>query len=263
MSGFQLERDAAQRYEQYVAPIMAPFVTALLEATHAETANDILDVACGTGFAARAALAVAGEGTNVHGADVNGLMLAVAEQAAPEISWHEAPADALPFGDVSFDVVLCQQGLQFLPDAEGALHEMVRVTRPSGRVGATTWAPLDVNPYFAAQRAAIGAAEGDDARVIFDAAFDFSAERLHAVLGAGGLHDVHVAAVTADITLPALRSFARDHLTALPWGAAIAKRGSRALREAADMIATRLGGYLAPDESATLTFTSWLATGSR
>lgn len=53
-SGFQLAVGAPEHYERHVAPIMAPFVAALVERS-VSTGDRVLDVACGTGFAARAA----------------------------------------------------------------------------------------------------------------------------------------------------------------------------------------------------------------
>ena len=60
-------------------------------------------------------------------------MLAVARSATPPglpIEWHEASAEAMPLPDASFDVVLCQMGLQFMPDRRAALREMRRVLVP-------------------------------------------------------------------------------------------------------------------------------------
>ena len=57
---------------------------------------------------------------------------------------------ALPFANASFNVVLCQQGLQFFPDRLAALREMHRVLVPNGRRGLSVWRPIQQNPYMAA-----------------------------------------------------------------------------------------------------------------
>lgn len=138
MSGFQLAGSAPERYERFVAPIMAPFVAALLDAADLEPGRALLDVACGTGFAARAAAARVGPAGRVAGVDVNPGMLATAHKNAPSsIEWHQAPADDLPFPDDTFDAVVCQQGLQFFPDLQAAVTEAMRVTTGGGRVAAT------------------------------------------------------------------------------------------------------------------------------
>ena len=50
------------------------------------------------------------------------------------IEWREGSALALPFADGSFDVVLCQQALQFFPDRSAALQEMHRTLATNGRI---------------------------------------------------------------------------------------------------------------------------------
>jgi ubiquinone/menaquinone biosynthesis C-methylase UbiE len=71
-------------------------------------------------------------------------MLAVAHVATPpdmSIDWHQASADSLPFADGSFDVVLCQMGLQFFPGQLAALREMHRVLDAGGRAYVTVPGP--------------------------------------------------------------------------------------------------------------------------
>ena len=51
---------------------------------------------------------------------------------------------ALPFGEAEFGVVLCQFGLQFFPDPLGALREMRRVLAPSGRIGVSVFAEIEL-----------------------------------------------------------------------------------------------------------------------
>jgi SAM-dependent methyltransferase len=146
MSGWQLVDNSAQAYEQYlVPPIMAPFAGDLV-ADIAPGAR-VLDVACGTGVVARAAAA---RGAQAIGADLNEQMLEVARGSAPEIRWIEADATALPLADDAVDVVLCQQGLQFMPDPAAALAEMRRVLAPGGRLTVSVWRPSETYEILAA-----------------------------------------------------------------------------------------------------------------
>jgi SAM-dependent methyltransferase len=129
--------NAAQNYEDYFVPVIgAPLATVLLGAAALSPGERVLDLACGTGVVARLASAAVGPTGTVAGADVNPAMLAVAgsTESPGTIEWHEAPADALPFADDSFDVVLCSLGLMFFPDKPAALREIRRVLAPSGRV---------------------------------------------------------------------------------------------------------------------------------
>ena len=93
-------------------------------------ARRVIDVACGTGVVARQALARVGTGGQVVGLDMNPNMLMMARRRAPSVAWHEGNAMALPFPDHAFDVVVCQQGLQFVPDLSAALEQMRRVLPP-------------------------------------------------------------------------------------------------------------------------------------
>jgi SAM-dependent methyltransferase len=102
----------------------------------------VLDVGCGTGVVA---LAAARMGARVSGLDLTPELLARAKENASignvEIDWHEGDAEALPFGDGEFDVVVSQFGHMFAPRPEVATREMLRVLKPGGTVAFTTWPP--------------------------------------------------------------------------------------------------------------------------
>jgi ubiquinone/menaquinone biosynthesis C-methylase UbiE len=110
----------------------------LLEHVPLAPGQRVLDVACGTGVVARLAAPRVAPAGRVVGLDLNPAMLAVARLHAPDvdvtIEWKQGDAGALPFGDDSFDAVLCQQGLQFFPDKVKALREMHRVVKSGGIV---------------------------------------------------------------------------------------------------------------------------------
>jgi ubiquinone/menaquinone biosynthesis C-methylase UbiE len=124
-----------------------PFVSALIEKASLTAGTSILDVACGTGYVARAALAVVGPSGRVAALDVNGQRVAYARTltagSAPAIEWHEASAEDMPFKDGEFDAVLCQQGLQHFPQLSRAVAEMARVAGPGARIVGSVWSPLE------------------------------------------------------------------------------------------------------------------------
>jgi SAM-dependent methyltransferase len=70
------------------------------------------------------------------------------------VSWRTGDAAALELPDAAVDLVVCQQGLQFVPDRAAATRELRRVLRPGGRAVVATWRGLDVHPLFAALAAA-------------------------------------------------------------------------------------------------------------
>jgi SAM-dependent methyltransferase len=104
--------------------------------------EDVLDVGTGTGnIAIRAALA----GADVVGLDLSPELLDVARPrgylAGVHVDWIEGDAEALPFADASFDVVLSAFGAQFAPRHDVVAAELARVCRPCGRIGLVNWTP--------------------------------------------------------------------------------------------------------------------------
>jgi SAM-dependent methyltransferase len=114
----------------------------LCEAVDLEAGEVVLDVAAGNG---NASLAAARRGGAVTAADYVGTLLdGTRARAAAEgvvVDCQEADAEALPFADASFDVVLSTFGVMFTPNQEQAAAELVRVCRPGGRIGLANWTP--------------------------------------------------------------------------------------------------------------------------
>ena len=144
----------AEVYESFFVPAMfAPLATLLLERMNPRPGDYVLDVACGTGIVARRAADTVGAGGQVVGLDPSPAMLAVARSVSTAegmaVEWREGTAEALPFPDGSFHLVLCQQGLQFFPDKPAALAEMCRVLASRGRVAIAVWQGFDKHPFWA------------------------------------------------------------------------------------------------------------------
>jgi SAM-dependent methyltransferase len=125
-------------------------------------------------------------------------MLAVARRAAaglgPEIEaieWREGEATALPFPDESFDVVYCEQGLQFFGDRALALAEMRRVTAPDGRLALSVCRSLDRVPGYAALSDALERHAGPEAGAMMGSPFaGGDGEALRALVAGAGFRDV-------------------------------------------------------------------------
>jgi len=114
----------------------------LCEALDLRAGSRVLDVAAGNG---NASLAAARRWCDVVATDyVPALLERARERAAAErlaIECREADAEALPFGDGSFDTVVSTFGVMFTPDQERAAAELLRVCRPGGRIGLANWTP--------------------------------------------------------------------------------------------------------------------------
>lgn len=191
-------------YESVLAgTLFLPFADPLLDAAALRDTGQLLDVCCGTAIVSRQAAKRIGE-KNVVGVDIDPEMLAVARNAAPNIEFLEADAQALPFEDGSFDVAVCQQGLQFVPNKAKAIGEMKRVLRAGGRIGIATWRPVEENALFlelqkvAEQR--LGPIE-DKRHSYGDAA------AIESLLENAGFTDIESSIVSRTITIPDGRTF--------------------------------------------------------
>lgn len=114
----------------------------LCEAVDLRAGQRVLDVAAGNG---NASLAAARRWADVTGVDyVPSLLEGARERAMADrlsIVFREADAEALPFPDHSFDVVLSTFGVMFTPNQEKAAGELARVCRPGGKIGLACWTP--------------------------------------------------------------------------------------------------------------------------
>ena len=157
--GFHLTGDGAQQYERFIAALVTkPHAEVMLEHVPLHEGKRVLDVACGTRIVTRVAVERFGHIASIVGIDLNSQMLEVARVNAPSmrtpLTWPEADVCDLPCPNTSFDVVLCVQGLQYVPDKGGALRDMQRVLAPGGRLAFTVWSAP--HPHTAALADAVG-----------------------------------------------------------------------------------------------------------
>jgi ubiquinone/menaquinone biosynthesis C-methylase UbiE len=149
---YQLEANAPQLYERETVHTLArPLAERMFAHVSLQAGDRVLDAACGTGIVTRVAVQRYGHLGHVVGVDLNPGMLEVARAHTPAtrvpIEWRQSDVCALPFADASFEVALCQQGLQFVPDPGAALREMRRVLVPGGRLAFTVFSEIPV--YYA------------------------------------------------------------------------------------------------------------------
>ncbi len=118
----------------------------LCEALDLRAGQTVLDVAAGNG---NVALAAARRWCEVTATDyVPALLERARERAAAErltLEFREADAEALPFADGSFDIVVSTFGVMFTPDQDRAASELVRVCKPGGKIGLANWSPEGFN----------------------------------------------------------------------------------------------------------------------
>ena len=178
------------------------FGATLLAAARVGSGQTVLEVSAGTGGLAEAAAAQVGPSGRVIATDLALPMLRVAQGKIAGLPVCAVVMDgqALACRAESVDVVLCQLGLMFFPDAERGLREFRRVLRPHGRLALQVWSVPErvhylgmladaLSPYFADQR--------DD---LYAPTRLADPVRLHALLAGAGFRDVSVVTATQEIS---------------------------------------------------------------
>jgi SAM-dependent methyltransferase len=125
-----------------IAALTVPVSEHLVDHVGVSPTDRVLDVATGTGHVA---LAAARRSAESVGIDYVPELLDIARRRAEAedlvVELAEADAERLPYDDASFDVVMSAIGVMFAADHDTAARELVRVTRPGGRIGLASWTP--------------------------------------------------------------------------------------------------------------------------
>jgi ubiquinone/menaquinone biosynthesis C-methylase UbiE len=244
--GWQLEGNSAEAYERYLASTFSPWAQALVALAGVAPGDRVLDLACGTGIVARHAAKAAGAKGRVTGIDVNEGMLRVARsvtaEVRPAIEWHHGNAAALPFQGDAFDVVLCEQGLQFFSEPEKTMHEVRRVMAPGARVAASVCRPITYCPAYEALATALDHHLGPQAGAVMRSPFSaWELEDLRRLFTTSGLDEVRLRIEVAGIRYPSCEEFLRQEAACSP----LAGQVSALTGEARDSLIRDLGDRLA------------------
>lgn len=210
---------AAEIYEQHLVPAMfKPFARDLIQLCDIRRSDRILDVACGTGIVSRLAIDHVDRTVGkVVGVDINPVMLNVARHcsAGKDIEWKEGSAMSLPFPNESFDLAICQQGLQFFPDRLEALTEMNRVLigasnrdKDCGRLVLSVWTSIKDSPGFSILERLLQETISHEAAKIMRLPHSLSdSSELVSLIGAAGFNIISFKEVTKTISFPSIEEF--------------------------------------------------------
>jgi ubiquinone/menaquinone biosynthesis C-methylase UbiE len=244
---WHLTAEAAELYERYVVRyILGPWAPSLVDSARVTMGERVLDVACGTGVVARMAAQRVGPTGRIVAIDLNPGMIAVAQSlpgpvGAP-IEWLARSALDLRLEDASFDVVLCQQGLQFFPDKAQALREMRRVLGPGGRLALSVW--NNIGLYNSAVGEALVRFVGDEAAARFCASRQApTREELERLAKEAGFSEVAVRIDRIDLHLPSLDQFTLQHLAATPIAPVVAAAAPETRAKVGASVAKQLQRY--------------------
>jgi SAM-dependent methyltransferase len=229
VSCFSVGSVAGAYDEIYLPRIFIPWARLLLERAALRPGEAVLDIATGPGTVARLAAEQLGPKGRVVGADLSEAMIAIAKAKPPSagaatIEYLVSPAAPLTVEDGGFDVVTCQQGLQFFPDRAAAIREMHRALKPGGRVVAAVWREIALQPYFAAMDGALRECLPADQAEPYGAPFRWPrGVKVEAAFRDGRFTNVSVVEVRQPLTFEGGVAQAISALAASPIATTIAK----------------------------------------
>ncbi len=226
--GWQLAGSGADAYECYLVPLFMTRWADQLVALAAPAAGDrVLDACCGTGIVARTVSPRVGARGRVTGLDLNEDMLRVARATgsgvSPAIDWRQGNVAELPFADAAFDVVFCQQAMQFLADPAASLRELRRVLGPKGRLGLSVCRPIEFSPGYAAMANSFQRHVGAEAAAMVRSIFvPWSGPELRALVSGAGFQDVRIRIEVWGVRYPSVEEFVRQEAASSPLAGPIA-----------------------------------------
>jgi SAM-dependent methyltransferase len=137
-------------YDTYLVPlIFEPYAADLADRLSSRSLSRVLEIAAGTGVVTRALASALHESVSIVATDLNQAMLdhASAVGAKRPVEWRQADAIELPFGDGTFDAVVCQFGVMFFSEKSKAFSEARRVLRPGGVFLFNVWDRIRENEF--------------------------------------------------------------------------------------------------------------------
>ncbi len=148
-------KDSAVAWREHSATIrqmFAPLTEALIQDAEITTGQAVLDVAGGPGEPSLTIAEVVGPTGSVMCTDAVAEMVATAAEEArrrglTNVQFRQCSVDSLPFADNTFDASVSRLGAMFFPAPVAGVREMLRVTKPGGRLGFVVWGRSERNPF--------------------------------------------------------------------------------------------------------------------
>jgi len=150
---YQFTNDDAENYDHYLGPLFfEPYGQYTASQIDAGNVSSVLEIACGTGRVTRHLRKVLPASVRLFATDISSDMLGITKRQLNNngVIFQVEDAQKLSFADNSFDVVICQFGMMFLPDKKKGFEEILRVLKPGGKFLFFTWDDTLKVPIFKA-----------------------------------------------------------------------------------------------------------------
>lgn len=140
------------QYRDTIRAMFAPLTRALIEQAGINEGQTVLDVAGGPGEPGLTIAEKVGPHGSVTCTDAVAEMVEAARHEAirrglANVRFQQCTADSLPFPDNFFDTTVCRLGIMLVPDPLAAVREMLRVTKPGGKLALAVWHKSEINPF--------------------------------------------------------------------------------------------------------------------
>jgi ubiquinone/menaquinone biosynthesis C-methylase UbiE len=237
-----------QHYDRHLGPVLfEPYARDLARRLEGPSPKRILELACGTGILTRELRSRLPK-ASIIATDLNEAMIEYAltrPDAASGITWRAADMSALPLPDHSFDAVVCQYGVMFVPDKPAAMREAKRVLAPGGTFLFNVWDSLERNRFARITHSVVERLFPADPPSFYRTPFSMhDGVEIRALVEAGGFSAVEIESVSIQSQAPSAAEFARGLVEGNPLFTAIQERGTVPVEKVREEVAQALADEL-------------------
>ena len=241
-----------ENYDRYLGPVLFdPYAADLASRLNVSTDASVLELACGTGIVTRRLRDRLGSEARLIATDLNDAMLSyAARKFKPEdaIEWKQADAADLPFADQTFDAVVCQFGLMFVPDKEKALSETHRVLKPGGTFLFNVWDAIEYNELAHIAHTIIADFFDDNPPDFYEVPFSFhDVEIINSFLSVAGFSEMKFVLLRLPAVSPSAEEMARGLVHGNPVINALRERSESSIPEIEAEIAAAVAAQCGDD----------------
>lgn len=246
MESWQVSTNPVEFPQAYFVPApTAQWAGRLADAAEITSGDRVLAIGCGIGVVSPAITDRARPGGEVAGLDLNEGAVVSARDHAEAPSWRRREQPTLPFDDGSFNAVVAQFAMNYVPNPTGVLGEMMRVLASPGRLVFGEWASIDTSPVYEILAAVARDRLGDEAAAVLEAPFGFGSEAaLRKLCNDAGIDTPRIERQSGTAAFNSINAFVEMELK----GSALASvTDEPGLQQLAAEATHRLGRFVQPD----------------